>query len=270
LIKILVAVTVISLALAVLTSVALSPFVPVAHSRFGIAGVIFLLVEAILLFGVFEPRAPLFGRMFWRGAGDRRAVTLTFDDGPNEPYTSQILDILKTLDVKAAFFPIGKNAESFPETLRRAAAEGHEIGNHTYDHDLLPLKSARRIRDQIDRTSALIEAIIGHRPRFFRAPHGWRNPWVNGVAREAGCEPVAWTLGVWDTDRPGTEVIVRRTLKGLGNGCVLLVHDGRGTERGADASQMVAALPVIIDEARRAGYSFVALSDMMGHAVITE
>ena len=265
-IQILTVATVIAVGVAVLAGPAASRLVPVAHSRIWLGGGIFLLTEALLLFGIFEPRAPLFGRIFWRGPRDRRAITLTFDDGPSEPYTSEILDILKSSGVTATFFPIGRNAAAFPDTIQRAAAEGHEIGNHTYDHDLLPLRSASRIRDQVGRTSALIETITGRRPRFFRAPHGWRNPWVNRAVRATGCEPVAWTLGVWDTDRPGTDIIVERTRKGLRNGCVLLLHDGRGTERGADASQVVAALPKIIDEAHRAGYSFVGLSDMMTRA----
>lgn len=223
----------------------------------------FLGVETILLYGVLERRSPIFGRIFWRGSKEIRAISITFDDGPNEPYTSQILDILREFNVKATFFVIGKNAQVFPDTVRRELKEGHEVGNHTYAHEALPLKSPLYIRDQIKRTSDLIERITGARPRFFRAPHGWRNPWVTRIAEEEGCIPVAWTWGVWDTDRPGAEVIVRRTLKGLKNGGILLLHDGRGTEHRTDSSQSVAALPVIIKETQQSGYKFLTLSEMM-------
>lgn len=222
-----------------------------------------LLLETVLLYGIFDRRAPIFGRIFWRGPQELHAISITFDDGPNEPYTSRILDILKAFNIKATFFLIGENVETFPDTVRRALEEGHEIGSHTYNHNVLPLRSPEYIRDQIRKTNDLIERITGVRPKLFRAPHGWRNPWVNRSAREVGCIPVAWTLGVWDTDRPGADMIVQRTLKGLKNGCVLLLHDGRGTQHGTDSNQLVEALPVIIRAVLKAGYKFLALSEMM-------
>jgi peptidoglycan/xylan/chitin deacetylase (PgdA/CDA1 family) len=248
-----------------LATVALGRLVPGVEPRpiFGIAAAVFMLLEAVLLIGVFERRAPIFGRIFWKGKGGRRTVSLTFDDGPNEPFTSQILDVLKRCGVRATFFVIGANVERFPDAARRMAAEGHKIGNHTYSHRILPLRTPGFIREEIRRTSELIASIAGARPAFFRAPHGWRNPWVDRVARTEGLVPVAWSLGVWDTDRPGVDAIVGRTRRELSNGCILLLHDGRGTERGADSSQVVEALFTIIDEARRAGYEFVGLSEMM-------
>ncbi|HVP57613.1 MAG TPA: polysaccharide deacetylase family protein [bacterium] len=225
-----------------------------------------LALDALLLCGVFERRAPIFGRIFWRGPRDAKVLSLTFDDGPNEPYTSQVLDLLKASGISATFFVLGENARRFPDAVRRALEEGHEIGNHGYDHTVLPLRSSQYIRDQIARTADLIERIAGARPRLFRAPHGWRNPWFARAVRSAGCIPVAWTLGVWDTDRPGRDAIVERSVKGLAPGCLLLLHDGRGSEQGADASQMVEALPAVIERARAAGYSFLTVSGMMEKA----
>jgi peptidoglycan/xylan/chitin deacetylase (PgdA/CDA1 family) len=222
-----------------------------------------LAVEALSLYGVFEPRTAVFGRIFWQGDRDARTIAVTFDDGPNEPYTSRVLDILGASGIKATFFVLGENAVLYPDAVRRAAAEGHEIGNHGYDHTVLPLRSPGYIRSQITRTGDAIERATGARPALFRAPHGWRNPWLGRTARRAGCIPVAWTLGVWDTDRPGAEEIVRRTLGGLAGGCVLLLHDGRGTEHGTDSGQLIAALPAIIRGAREAGYRFVTVSDMI-------
>jgi len=229
----------------------------------------FLAVEAVLLVGVLERRSPVFGRIFWRGSRELKQVALTFDDGPNEPYTGLILDILARFDIKATFFVIGGNVERHPDALRRVVTEGHEVGNHTYGHDVLPLRSPRFIGSQIARTSDLVESVAGVRPTLFRAPHGWRNPWLGRVVRSHGLTPVAWSLGVWDTDRPGAGAIVERTMKGLGNGCVLLLHDGRGTEEGADSSQLVEALPVIIERARSRGLRFVKLTDMMRERATT-
>lgn len=222
----------------------------------------FLVVDTVVLYAMLERRAPLFGRILWRGPTSRAVVSLTFDDGPNEPYTSRVLDVLRQADVKATFFVLGTNAERYPEAVRRIVADGHQLGNHTRDHAVLPLRGPRDIRSTIRSTSDMIEKICGVRPRLFRAPHGWRNPWVDPIAREEGCEPVAWTLGVYDTNRPGAEVIRQRVLDGLGNGCIILLHDGRGLEWHADASQVVEALPGIIEATRRRGYVFATVSQL--------
>jgi peptidoglycan/xylan/chitin deacetylase (PgdA/CDA1 family) len=227
-------------------------------------GILALGADGILLDGVFNHHAPFFGRVFWRGGANLKSVALTFDDGPNEPYTSRILDVLAASGVKATFFLVGGNVRRFPAAVRRIAGEGHEIGNHGLTHTPLPLKSPAGVRREIRTTADLIRgAAGGAEARLFRAPHGWRNPWTNAAVRAEGCFPVSWTLGVWDTSRPGAEVIVRRTLRGLENGCVLLFHDGRGTEEAADSSQMAEALPAIIAEIRRRGYEFLTLSEMM-------
>jgi peptidoglycan/xylan/chitin deacetylase (PgdA/CDA1 family) len=224
---------------------------------------VLFICEGILAFGVFERRSPIFGPVFWKGKAGGNRVALTFDDGPNEPFTSQILDILKERRVRATFFVTGSNCRKFPRALKRLAKDGHEIGNHTWTHEVLPLKSPSRIEEEIRKTSDIIEKHTGGRPGLFRAPHGWRNPWTNAISRRCGCIPVGWTLGVWDTDRPGAEAIARRTLKGVRDGCIILLHDGRGVEAGPDSSQLVEALPVIIDEIHRRGFRMVALSQMM-------
>jgi peptidoglycan/xylan/chitin deacetylase (PgdA/CDA1 family) len=227
-------------------------------------GILALAADGVILDGVFRHHAPVFGRVFWRGDEDLRAVALTFDDGPNGPHTSRILDVLGAAGVKATFFLLGRNVRRFPDLVARIAGEGHEIGNHGLSHSPLALKSLADVRREIRTTAALIrEASGGAEARLFRAPHGWRNPWTNAAVRAEGCLPVSWTFGVWDTSRPGAEVIVRRTLRGLGNGCVFLFHDGRGTEEAADSSQLAEALPEIIAEIRRRGYDFLTLSEMM-------
>jgi peptidoglycan-N-acetylglucosamine deacetylase len=109
----------------------------------------------------------------------------------------------------------------------------------------------------------VIERVTGRRPVLFRASHGWRNPWVGREAARAGYATIGWTLGVWDTDRPGSSVIRERVARGVEPGCILLLHDGRGIEPNPDASQVAEALPAIIDGLRRDGYSFVTVSEMM-------
>ena len=222
-----------------------------------------LAVDAIVLYAMLERRAPLFGRLAFRGRTDDPRVALSFDDGPNEPYTSQILDVLRAHGVTATFFLLGANVDRDPDAVRRLTADGHELGSHTYDHGVLPLRGPRAVRRAIRLGNDAIARASGVRPALFRAPHGFRNPWVNRIARDEGCEMVAWTLGVYDTARPGAEVIRERVRAGLANGCILLLHDGRGTEPGADASQVAAALPGIITDARARGFAFATVGELL-------
>src|ERR1041385_2852497 len=223
-------------------------------------------VNALLIYAVFERRAPIFGRIISRGRPRAPAIATTFGDGPTEPYTSQILDVLREFRAPATFFVLGARVESAPQVIRRAVQEGHEIGNHTWDHAALPLRAPAAIRSTIRRTSDAVENITGARPRLFRAPFGWRNPWLNGAARREGCEPIAWTTGVHDTDRPGVNAIVTRAIEGLVDGSILLLHDGRSFDRNPDASQVVAALAPILREAQRRRLRLLTVSELLAES----
>jgi peptidoglycan-N-acetylglucosamine deacetylase len=224
-------------------------------------------LDVIFVYGVFERRAPFFGRIISRGRPWTPAIAITFDDGPTEPYTSQILDVLRAFEARATFFVLGARAERAPAVVKRAAREGHELGNHTWDHAALPLRSPAAIRTTIRRTSDLVENLTGARPRVFRAPFGWRNPWLGRAARCEACEPVAWTVGVYDTDRPGVEAVVSRAFDGLVDGSILLLHDGRSLDADPDASQVVEALPRIIREAQHRGLRLLTVSELLSETI---
>ena len=243
----------------------LSTVVGLMPLRLSIRIAVMLVVDAVLLWAIFERRAPIFGRIISRARPRTPAIALTFDDGPTEPYTSQILDVLRAYDAHATFFVLGVRARANPDVLRRATAEGHEIANHGWDHKALPLRGPAYTRDTIGRTSALIAQLTGRRPRWFRAPFGWRNPWVNRSARLEGCRPVAWSVGVYDTDSPGATTIARRAIEGLRTGTILLLHDGRSLEPSPDASQVVEAVPIILAAARERGFKPLTLSALLAN-----
>ena len=226
-------------------------------------------LDALLLYAIFERRAPVFGRIVSRGRPRSPAIAITFDDGPTEPYTSQILDVLRQFGARATFFVLGARAQQAPALVRRAAQEGHEIGNHTWDHAALPLRTPSAMRVTIRRTSDLVDNITGVRPRVFRAPFGWRNPWLDSAARREGCEPIAWTVGVYDTDRPGVEAIVSRAIEGFVDGSIILLHDGRSFDPEPDASQVVDALPLILREAQQRGFRLLTVSQLLAESVQT-
>ena len=216
---------------------------------------------AAVLYGALEPNNSLFGPVTGRGPRDRR-VYLTFDDGPNPDATPRVLDTLAREDAPAAFFLIGAHARRFPDIAREVAGGGHAIGNHTDTHVKLHLLGPARIAGELARAHESIAAATGVEPRLFRAPHGYRNPFVLREAQRRGYRVLGWTFGVWDTARPGVEEIRRRIRRGLRPGAILLLHDGDGYDPLGNRSQTADALPGIIADVRSAGYRFAPVTEL--------
>ena len=211
--------------------------------------------------GAFHRNSPLFGRVRTRTRAHGNAVALTFDDGPNPGATPAILDALGDRGVKATFFILGRHADRWPDLVRRVADEGHAIGNHGYFHRKLHRRSPRYVREDLRLGTEAIERACGARPRWFRAPHGFRTPWVVPIAGRLGQQTVGWSLGVWDSDRPGADVIARRTVEGARPGSILLLHDGDGYDADGDRTQTAQAVPSIVDALHQRGYRFVTLDE---------
>jgi peptidoglycan/xylan/chitin deacetylase (PgdA/CDA1 family) len=211
--------------------------------------------------GTWHRNSWIFGRALTHLPGPGDVVAITFDDGPNAHATPRILDVLRREKVPATFFVLGRHAERWPELVRRIADEGHQLGNHGYWHRKLHGRSPAYVRDDLTRGTDEIERASGVRPRHFRAPHGFRNPWVTPIARSLGQQTVGWSLGVWDSARPGAIEIARRALEGLRAGSILLLHDGDGYDADGDRLQTAEALPMIIDGLRARGFRFTTLPD---------
>lgn len=213
-----------------------------------------------LAWGALERNSPLFGRVQRRLDDDGNVVALTFDDGPNPEATRAILDTLGAEGVPATFFVLGRHADRWPDIVARTAREGHAIGNHGYHHRKLLWRTPRYVRDDIALGTSAIARAGAPTPTLFRAPHGQRNPWVTPIARREGQRTVGWTLGVWDTARPGADVIADRVVSGTRRGSIILLHDGDGYDPAGDRMQTAQALPQIIRRLRARGFSFAALS----------
>lgn len=208
--------------------------------------------------GMFHRNSPIFGRVLGRLPA-RDAVALTFDDGPSPDATPRILDVLRREHVPATFFLLGRHVDRWPAIAAAVAAGGHVVGNHGYHHRKLHRRGPGYVRLDIALGTECIERVTGLSPGLFRAPHGFRNPWVSRIAAELGQRTVGWTLGVHDSDRPGAGVIARRAVTGLRGGGILLLHDGDGYDPAGDRSQTAEALPAIIQGLRDAGLRFVTL-----------
>jgi peptidoglycan/xylan/chitin deacetylase (PgdA/CDA1 family) len=211
-----------------------------------------------------EPSSTFFRPALSRGPREGKRLCLTFDDGPAPPFTEQVLAILREHRVPATFFVCGRNVEKHPDLLRRMVAEGHEVGNHTYSHLYACFKSQRRIAEEIDRTQAIIEKVIGFRPHAFRPPYGARWFGLVPTLLERGMHLILWSAAGYDWKKD-VRSITEAALRELKPGAILLLHDGRETRPPAeiDRSRTVLALPAIIAGARQRGYTFAPLKDFL-------
>jgi peptidoglycan/xylan/chitin deacetylase (PgdA/CDA1 family) len=208
---------------------------------------------------------PGLGLAPWRGRRGGKRIALTFDDGPNGADTDAVLEALARHGARATFFMVGKSAAAEPERVRRIAAAGHEIGNHTMNHAILAWRSPGAVAREIAAAQAAIVAAGAPAPRWFRAPHGFKSPFLPRALSANGLRLVAWTRGVWDTDRPGAPAIVARTIgergERLSDGEILLLHDG---EAGLDRSQTAAALDGILGACAARDLRPVTLTELLG------
>ncbi|MCS7316212.1 MAG: polysaccharide deacetylase family protein [Bryobacterales bacterium] len=197
----------------------------------------------------------------YRGPRDRRAVALTFDDGPS-PATAAILEILEQHGAKATFFVCGLNAERHPGIVRAAARAGHQIGNHTYSHARLWLRSARFIAEELALAQRAITAITGTPPRWFRPPYGVRWFGLREAQRRLGLTGVMWTCSGRDWHLPAGRVVAR-LLRAARNGAILCLHDGRELDPTPDASNTIEAVRLLVPALQRRGFALVTVSELL-------
>lgn len=232
----------------------------------GLAWCAFVGLSAVAVYLAVAPSAQIYGAVFARGAQRyEKVVALSFDDGPNEPYTSEILAILKENGIKATFFVIGANAAAYPETVARIARDGHILANHTYTHTyFLPLEGFGPIRREVDRTEEIIYGLTGLRTGLFRPPHGLRTPWYISDLKTLNYRVVTWTTMTDDySPRTTPEEIVKRIVARARPGDIIDLHDGRDTVHGVDRSNTVTALPAIIRSLKKEGYAFETVPELL-------
>jgi peptidoglycan-N-acetylglucosamine deacetylase len=203
----------------------------------------------------------VFAPSVWRGPGDVKAVSLTFDDGPCGA-TPTVLEVLAKYNVRATFFQCGANVERAPAIAREVAAAGHEIGNHTHTHPMLHFQSRAAIEEQIARAQSAIEAHVGVTPRWFRAPYGVRWFGLRGAQLRFGLTGVMWTVIGYDWSQKA-DAIFGRVIRGVSNGAIICLHDGRELQPAPDTAATVEAVkrlvPVLLDR----GYALRTVSQLI-------
>ncbi|MBZ5725084.1 MAG: polysaccharide deacetylase family protein [Acidobacteriia bacterium] len=203
----------------------------------------------------------VFGPSVWRGRRDRRAVALTFDDGPSEG-TPEILEILARYRVPATFFQCGANVERLPAVARAVSQAGHAIGNHSHTHPLFCFRSRRFIEDDLRRAQEAIETHTGVRPAWFRAPFGARWFGMGPAQRRLNLTGVMWTVIGYDWSLQADDVVARVAGR-VSNGAILCLHDGRELRARPDIGATVQAVRRLVPLLLERGYEFRTLSRLL-------
>jgi peptidoglycan/xylan/chitin deacetylase (PgdA/CDA1 family) len=209
------------------------------------------------------PTMHLYGRSFIGLEPGARQLALTYDDGPNDPDTLKLLDVLARHDVKATFFVLGKFVQQKPQIVRALAADGHVIGNHSWDHPRLIFASDAETRRQIETTQSAIFDSCGVSPTLFRPPYGGRRPGTLPFVRSLGLEPVLWNVTCYDWKATSGEQVFAHAQRQIRGGDVILLHDGDQARMGTDRSHSIAATDRLIAHYQAEGYEFVTVPEMM-------
>src|SRR4051812_11081769 len=224
-----------------------------------VAGAAGLAAAGVASYGAIAPESELFGKTLHR-LGDPKQLALTYDDGPNDPHTLHLLDVLAKHHVKATFFLIGKHVAAKPEIARRIAAAGHAIGNHTSTHPSLLFCGQDRIRRELSDCEKALSDAVGAPAKLFRPPFGARRPRVLKIARDMGLTTVCWSVTCYDWNPTTAERVERDAARQISGGDIILLHDGGHVGIGADRAHTVAATDSMIARYKSEGYAFVPLN----------
>jgi peptidoglycan-N-acetylglucosamine deacetylase len=209
------------------------------------------------------PTGQWYGRTFTGLPRGTKQLALTYDDGPNDPHTLRLLEVLAKHEIKATFFLIGRYVQQRPDLTREIVQAGHAVGNHTFTHPLLTFKSAAEIRQELSDCNAALKDALGQPPSLFRPPFGGRRPAVLRIARGLGLEPVMWNVTGFDWTAPPSTVIEQKVANQIRGGDVILLHDGGHQQMGADRSQTVQATDHLITKYKSEAYEFKTIPEMI-------
>jgi len=214
----------------------------------------------------FMPTSQLYGATFTH-ARDNKLLALTYDDGPNDPHTLHLLDVLAEFDVHATFFVIGDRVKQRPDILQRVSAAGHAIGNHTYSHPNLAFCSVERTRQEIKDCEKAITDVIpswsNKEQKIFRCPFGGRRPATLKIVRELGYVPIQWDVTCFDWKQTTAERVAGHAQRLITGGNVILLHDGGHIAMGADRAHTVQATRSLLQRYKNEGFRFVTMPEMM-------
>ncbi len=247
----------------------LNPFTILHMLSLAITGAASTAVALTAAYQSMAPTGQWFGKTFAGLPSGSRQLALTYDDGPNDPHTQRLLEVLARHGVHATFFMVGRYVKQRPEIVREVVQAGHIVGNHTFTHPLLTFMSEAEIRQQLSDCRSALQDAVGDPSNLFRPPFGGRRPTVLRVARELGLQPVMWNVTGYDWNAPPSAVIEQKVAKRIPGGNVILLHDGGHKQIGADRSQTVIATDHLIARYKAEGFEFVTIPQMMEKAAVS-
>jgi len=218
--------------------------------------ILVLSYSLLLFYGSYFIQSDFFLRSFWKGDTKRKAIAITFDDGPLNDFTPLLLDLLKAENVPAAFFLIGKNIVGNELLVKRMVDEGHVVGNHSYSHTYwFSLNSGNNMLHDLQQCDEEIIRVTGKRPKFFRPPYGVTNPMVKRAVEKGNYDCIGWSIRTYDTNAKSAEQLLQKSLKTLSNGDIVLFHDwGQFT---------IGILSDFIKQAQARGFEIVRVDDLL-------
>lgn len=202
------------------------------------------------------------GDIVWEVPTQNKVIAFTFDDGPDDDSTANILDLLKQYDAKATFFVVGNRVEKYPEIVQRELKEGHEVGNHSFSHPSFVRIGSNFMVTELNKTQEAIHTATGHKSTLFRPPGGSYNESIVQHCKKSGLLMILWSWhqDTLDWKKPGVDKIVNKVLKNAHNGDIVLMHDFV-----SGSTQTYEALKIILPELKKRGYSFVTISDLLSY-----
>jgi peptidoglycan/xylan/chitin deacetylase (PgdA/CDA1 family) len=221
-----------------------------------------LVSAGVLAYGVRGRSACLFGPSVWKGPATRRALALTFDDGPSES-TPALLDLLRAHGAKATFFQCGHHVRRLPDIAKLCVEQGHEPGNHSDTHPALFFRSPAFIYDQLERTQTIITETTGVRPTLFRPPFGARWFGLRSAQDRLRLLNVMWTFIARDWKLPAQGIVDYLTPR-VHNGAILCFHDGRELVHRPDISSTLGALEILLPKWVSEGFELTTVTDLLG------
>lgn len=225
-------------------------------------GVLLFSLGTVSYIGATTPAASWFGSLTSHGSRDGNEVAITFDDGPDPPYTLEIRDILDAHGVKATFFTVGKALDARPDVSQALLDDGHLLGNHSYHHDAFRWLDPRY--PELGKTQDAFKRNLGVCPAFYRPPHGSHTPFMAHVLANERMRMVTWDVSAGDWATDDGDLVAKRVLDKVRPGSIILLHDGIDGNIGADRSVLLAALPRILDGLAQRGLKAVTLDKLLG------
>ncbi|HMR81906.1 MAG TPA: polysaccharide deacetylase family protein [Niabella sp.] len=211
---------------------------------------------SLLFYGSYFVHSQFYMKTICKADINEKKIAVTFDDGPLKQYTPQILHLLKTYDIKATFFCIGKNAAANTELLRLAHQQGHTIGSHSYTHGYgFDLMSSKNMHKDLEQMHQLVKEVLGIEMKWFRPPYGVTTPNLKKAVEAMNYTAIGWNVRSMDTMAKNETALLKKLQRALKPGSIFLFHD--------TAAITVSMLSRFIEQVQQAGYEIVPLEKLI-------